>query len=52
MATRVSKLQMMKTILMEELPEAHRVRKLTTLYLIPESILCVYLLFCLVWIDD
>lgn len=51
MATRVTKCQMMRTIIMEELPEPHRLKKLTTLYLIPESLICIYLLFCLVYID-
>jgi hypothetical protein len=43
---------MMRTVLIEELPEAHKLKKFTTLYLIPESIVCTYLLFCLVYFDE
>lgn len=47
MATRVSKSERMRTIIMEELPEPHKLKKITQIYLIPESILCIYLLLCL-----
>ena len=42
---------MMRTVIMEELPEPHKLKKFTTLYLIPESLVCIYLLFCLVYFD-
>ena len=51
MATRVSKWDLMKTVIIEELPQPHILNKFTTIYLIPESLVCFYLLFCLVYID-
>lgn len=43
---------MMKAILVEELPDLQKLRKFTMLYLIPESILLIYLLVCLILIDQ
>ena len=37
---------------MEELPEPHKIKKFTQLYLIPESLLCIYLLFCVCVVDS
>ena len=44
MASRVSRCARMHTVIMEELPEPYRLKKFTTMYLIPESIILVYLL--------
>ena len=48
MATRVSKTAMMRAIIIEEMPEQYKLRNFTKIYLIPESIICVYLLITLV----
>lgn len=51
MATRVSKCARMRTVIMEELPEPYRLKKFTSMYLIPESVLLVYLLVNIVWFE-
>ena len=48
MATQVSKTAMMRAIIIEEMPEQYKIRNFTKIYLIPESIICVYLLITLV----
>lgn len=52
MATRISKAALMRAIVMEEMPNPHRLKKFTQTYLIPESILFTYLLICLIIIDE
>ena len=51
MATRVSRTELMSAIYMEELPDPHRLKNFTKAFLIPESILCLYLVLCLVYSD-
>ena len=51
MASRVSRCARMHTVIMEELPEPYRLKKFTTMYLIPESIILVYLLVDVVFFE-
>lgn len=51
MATRISKAALMRAIIMEEMPNPHRLKKFTQTYLIPEFVLFTYLLVCLIIFD-
>lgn len=49
---RVSSWERIRAFIIEKFPEPHRIKKWTQCYLILEAILCIYLLICLIRIDQ